>query len=101
MFPPAFIELLESLGIDPSKDGEIYHAGRLAPGEHVYGGWYHFVGALHITGDFPVVSLGEHFTVWMRQRGSPCLKSLEGLPLVEVEFSATAVPWLLKEAEPV
>lgn len=33
-FPPAFAELLHSLGINPHRDGEVYHNGRLAPGVH-------------------------------------------------------------------
>jgi hypothetical protein len=43
--------------ISDPLDGEVYHNARLASGLHDYGGWFHFVGALAMTGDFPVVEL--------------------------------------------
>lgn len=99
VYPPAFLSLLESLGIDPRKDGEVYHNGQLAPGCHDYGGWFHFVGTLERTGDFPMVAMSEHFEVWLVSSHSPALAGLRGLPLVEVAFHATAVPWMLNEPE--
>lgn len=51
VFPAAFLDLLDSLGIDPRKDGEAYHMARHSPGRHLYGGWFHFVGTLELTGD--------------------------------------------------
>lgn len=32
VYPDAFLALLESLGIDPKKDGEVYHNGEIEPG---------------------------------------------------------------------
>ena len=62
IFPPRFVEFLESLGIDPAKkEAEAYHTARLAPGRHHYGGWYHFIGILEITGDFAPVDFGDGF----------------------------------------
>ena len=46
VYPPEFVAFLESLGIDPHKDGEAYHTGEITPGNHHYGGWFHFVGSL-------------------------------------------------------
>ena len=97
--PSAFVDLLNALGIDPSKDAEIYHTARMAPGKHLYGGWYHFVGALEVTGDFAPLEMGKGFSVWMCRAVSPCLAELRGLPLVQIELSATAVPWCLTEEE--
>ncbi len=99
-FPAAFLTLLDQLGIDPSKDGEVYHNGRNAPGRHDYAGWFHFVGELAETGDFAPVSLAEGFTAWMCRAGAPRLASLEGLAAVQLEFHAEGVPWLLNEPEP-
>lgn len=99
VFPPAFIELLKSLGIDPHKDGEVYHNGQIAPGRHHYGGWYHFVGSLDKTGDFAPLDYGGGFTVWLSRRHSPALASFEGLALVELGFQADNVPWGLSEDE--
>ena len=100
VFPPAFLSLLQSLGIDAYKDGEVYRNGQLAPGRHDYGGWYHFVGSLDRSGDFPPVDFGDGFTAWLCRRNSPALPGLKGLPLVELNFHADNVPWGLPEREP-
>jgi hypothetical protein len=99
VFPKEFLELLDRLGIDPAKDGEVYHNGRLAPGCHHYGGWYHFVGALLKTADSHV-DMGGGFLVWMTQPGAPRLAPLEDLPVVQLEFVAENVRWILNEPEP-
>ncbi|MGN6519872.1 MAG: hypothetical protein ACTHK2_10665 [Dokdonella sp.] len=101
VYPPAFLSFLQSLGIDSQKDGEVYHNARLSPRCHDYGGWFHFVGTLNKTGDFPVVAMSDNFEVWLLRRSAPALATLEGLPLVQVEFHASAVPWLLDEPEAV
>ena len=93
------MDLLESLGIDPSKDSEIYHTCRMSPGKHLYGGWFHFVGTLEVTGDFAPVEMAGGFTAWMGRGASQCLEEFKGLPLVQVELSATGVPWCLDELE--
>jgi hypothetical protein len=98
-FPPDFIALLGQLGIDPRKDGEVYHNARIAPGRHDYGGWYHFIGTLDDMGEFPFVELGPDFSVWMCPASAPRLASLEGKPVVQLEFHAGAVPWRLDEPE--
>lgn len=98
-FPAKFLTLLDQLGIDPRKEAEAYYNARLAPGRHYYGGWYHFIGTLDETGDFPVVDLGDGFTAWMCRAYAPRLPSLKGVPAVQVEFLAEAVPWLLDEPE--
>ena len=100
VFPEGFLRLLDELGIDPLKDGEVYHNARLSPGRHDYGGWYHFIGALDEPGDFPVVQLGDGFTAWMCRASAPRLASLENAPTVQLEFHAEQVPWLLNEPEP-
>jgi hypothetical protein len=99
VFPSEFLALLGVLGIDPNKDAEVYHIARPAPGRHYYGGWYHFVGNLDETGDFPPIHFGTGFTTWMSQAAAPRLPSLKGLPVVELAFSCETVPWLLDEPE--
>jgi hypothetical protein len=101
VFPPKFLALLQQLGIDPHKDAEVYHNGRTASGLHDCGGWFHFVGTLDETGDFPPVSYGDDFTSWMSGAAAPRLSSLNDLPAVQLEFHAIAVPWLLDEPEPI
>jgi hypothetical protein len=99
-FPAEFLALLDKLGVDPNKDGEVYHNGRIASGRHDYAGWFHFIGSLAETGDFSPVRLGDGFTAWMCDASAPRLASLAGLPVVQLEFHAESVPWLLDEPEP-
>jgi hypothetical protein len=101
VFPPQFLALLDELGIDPRKDGEVYHCARLAPGLHIYGGWYHFIGSLDETGDFPPVTFGPpDLSVWMCRGTAPRLPSLKDKQAVQLEFGTEAAPWLLEEPEP-
>lgn len=100
VFPGPFLQLLDKLGIDPLKDAEVYHVARLNPDHHAYGGWYHFVGTLVETGDFPVVDFGNGFTVYMCRASAPRLESLEGFLVVQLEFRTENVPWLLNDPEP-
>ena len=100
VFPPEFLALLNKLGIDPHKEAEAYHNGRLASGFHDYGGWYHFIGTLEETGDFPPVDFGGSFCAWMCRASAPRLASLKSANAVQLEFHSEAVPWLLDEPEP-
>jgi hypothetical protein len=59
----------------------------------------HFVGSLDRTGDFAPVDFGDGFTAWLCRRGAPTLPALKDLPLVQLEFHATHVPWGLSEPE--
>jgi hypothetical protein len=95
--PKAFVDLLDTWGIDSRKDGEVYHNAQLSSGLHDYGGWFHFVGTLTKTGDFPVVELVPGFTVWLNKPSAPALDVFKGLPVVEVQFHTELVPWVLDE----
>jgi hypothetical protein len=102
VFPVGFKSLLHQLGIDPNKGGEVYHNGEIGRGLHDYGGWFHLVGRLlNETEAFSEVGFGETFTAWMCSATAPRLTSLEDLKTVQLEFHASAVPWILDEPEPV
>src|SRR5437867_2740993 len=100
VFPPTSLSLVESLGIDPAKDGEVYHNALIEQGRHGYGGWFHFVGTLDKDGDFAPVEFADGFVAWMQRASAPALSSLEGQPLVQLEFNSERVPWVLHEPEP-
>lgn len=100
VFPEAFPAFLDQLGIDANKDAEVYHTHQVLPGQHFYAGWFHFVGSLEATGDFPQVEFGSAFKVWMCSANAPRLAAFKDLPVVELNFSCDAVPWLLNEPEP-
>ena len=99
VFPAPFLALLDSMGIDPIKDGEVYHIARRSPGRHIYGGWYHFVGTLEVGGDFAAVNFGHGFTAYLCLASAPALNTLLGQPLVQLEFQTDDVPWVLPEEE--
>lgn len=98
-FPSEFSHFLGRLGIDPLKDGEVYHLGRQSPGRHRYAGWYHFVGTLAASEPLSPVQFGNGFTTWMCSANAPRLTTLRGLPCVQLEFDIESVPWLLDEPE--
>jgi len=87
------------MGIDPRKDGEVYHNARISPNCHDYGGWFHFVGKLDKTGDFPHVKITESFSASLCRASAPHLSSLDGHELVQIEFHVDNVPWVLDEPE--
>lgn len=88
---------MDSLGIDSRMDGEVYHNARLASGFHDYGGWFHCVGALAKTGDFPIVELAPGFTLDV-QIECPIASGICRTALVQIEFHMERVPWMLDEA---
>lgn len=98
IFSAGFLALLDSLGIDPKKDGEVYYNGPRTSDRHCYAGWYHFIGTLDEPG-WPV-EFGGDFRVWLCRASAPRLDPLKGLTAVQLEFFADAVPWLLDEPEP-
>jgi hypothetical protein len=97
---PEFLTLLATLGIDPRKEAEAIRASQSSPGHYSCGGWFHFVGDLKVSGDFPPVDLGAGVTAWMTHGVAPMLQPLAGFPLVQLGFWAESVPWLLDEPEP-
>lgn len=48
--PQKLLNIFMQLGIDPRKEGKIYHCCDNENGTHLYGGFYHIIGEL-ITGD--------------------------------------------------
>jgi hypothetical protein len=45
-YPESFRQLLDQLGINPSKEREVYEIGPAAEGKSTYGGWFYFVGEM-------------------------------------------------------
>ena len=99
VLPEPFLQLLQSLGIDPSKEGEIYEVHRHESGLHIYSGWYHFVGELIEDGAFTPVVLSPSFRVWLTKADAPRIATLKDADVVQLEFDCDAVPWLLDEQD--
>jgi hypothetical protein len=95
--PEEFRTFLESLGVDPTKEAEVYHEGSVSSDSHYYGGWYHFVGNLENDGDFAPITFPGGFISYMCKNSAPSLPELENLALVQIEFRAQNVPWAIEE----
>jgi hypothetical protein len=95
IYPEAFRVLLDRLGIDPSKEGEVYDAAgaderRIRP----TGGWFYFVGELIEKGE-RLIQAGD-FQYWF-QPSFPRPPASFGKYVAAIEFSAQ-VPWVLGES---
>ena len=100
VFPDAFLRLLDELGIDPVKDVEVWECRGDTPGMHLYGGWYHFVGALETSSEVSPERFGEGFEVKLSSARTMRSDVFDGLDTVELSFFAYAVPWGLDEPDP-
>jgi hypothetical protein len=94
VYPPAFRTLLDQLGIDPLKEGEVYDVAgaderRIRP----TGGWFYFVGELIEKGE-KLMQDGD-FQYWC-QPSFPRPPSCFGERVSAIEFTAQ-VPWVLDE----
>ena len=97
---------LESVGIDPHKEAEVWEAGPLEDGYCFNAGWWHFIGEVETEGE-PAIELrpaagtrAREFTlVFLPGQASLKLASLPSAPLVQVEFSVK-LPWVLDEPYP-
>jgi hypothetical protein len=109
-FPPEFVVLLDSLGIDPRKPAELCHWCREEAGRHLTGGFFHLVGTI-TNGEDVIRQVGEShgvykFEDWVLgcQFGFTSQIVLlpevfAGLSVTQLEFQ-TRVPWVLGEPEP-
>jgi hypothetical protein len=104
VYPSAINVLLKRLGIKPWLESEIYHIGRIKPGVHLYGGWFHCVGSIEAEGD----AIGPYdmeqgdripFRIYFANSTNLLPESFRDLPIIQVEFEAQ-VPWVLSESEP-
>ena len=110
IYPAEFRALLDTLGIDPHKEGEAVHYGPTRE-LHFYGGWFYFVGEMLEMGESIVsISLGptpidsnyrpspvpDKFQYFIRP-GFPQPPVAFGKTVVAVEFS-TLLRWVLEHA---
>jgi hypothetical protein len=97
VYPPAFRELLQRLGIDPSKEAEAVADGPLENGLHHYGGWFFFVGEMVTAGDsMSVVSESPYFGYFLTRSG-PYPKEFREGPRLGVGLEAD-FKWVLRES---
>jgi hypothetical protein len=96
VYPSAFRELLQQLGIDPNKEAEAVADGPLENGLHHYGGCFFFVGEMITAGDSMSVVSGSPYFGYFITRGGPCPKEFREGPRLGVGFEAN-FKWVLNE----
>jgi hypothetical protein len=97
VYPASFRELLEQLGIDPNKEGEVFEYGPVEDGWHLYGGWFYFVGEMVTWGERNSNAPdSDHFEFWFTSIG-PNAPAFRDGPRLTLEFT-THVKWVLPES---
>jgi hypothetical protein len=92
IYPDAFRELLDKLGIDPNKEGEAVHYG--PKGDlHLYGGWFYFVGQVMEAGEGSS-NAGDGFQYWTGT-SFPRPPAAFGKTVAALEFMGQ-LPWVLE-----
>jgi hypothetical protein len=90
-FPETFKRLLDQLGIDPSKEGEVYELGSTERGTFSYGGWFYFCGEMLEAGERNTTS--GAFEYWFTAK-IPNAHAFHGESVIAVEF-LTTLNWIL------
>ncbi len=107
LYPPEVLSLFEKLGIPSDREAEVYHITRLPSGLHLYGGFFHLVGAL-VAGDdvkkrakssirtFELEPVSDRFSLGFTRDVQLVPETFAGLALVQLEFTAES-PWVIDE----
>jgi hypothetical protein len=94
IYPNAFRDLLNTLGIDVKKEGEAVHYGPKEARRHLYGGWFYFVGEVIEAGERST-NAGDDFQYWTGA-SFPRPRAAFGKTVAALEFM-TQLPWVLEE----
>jgi hypothetical protein len=93
-YPASFRTVLDQLGIDPVKEGEVYASGPTVEGKFAYGGWLYFVGEMVEAGEKNIdASEAQRFEFYFTAH-CPASPVFPGRPLLAVEFM-TNLNWVL------
>jgi hypothetical protein len=88
-YPATFLSLLEKIGIDRNKEGEVYENYTDEQGITNFGGWFFFTGQILEPGEKQVEADG--MTYWVGDgRSLPRSEGEFGLDLLALEFNASA-----------
>ena len=105
-YPQEMRRFLDSVGVDPFKEAEVWEVGPLEECYTYNAGWWHFIGEVEIVGETPIRLVTESAgrakeweIVFLPGQASLKLAELPVAPLVQVEFSVK-LPWVLEEAYP-
>ncbi len=95
VYPENFRLLLDQLGIDPEKEGEVYECGP-EDSLRIYGGWFYFAGEL--TGpDERVTDANSVFEYWFADAKHYPVPVVDfGNSVMSVQF-VTKLPWIISD----
>jgi hypothetical protein len=88
VYPASFKALLELLGIDPNKEGEVFEYGPAANGWCLYGGWFYFVGEMVSWGERNSHAPDSHEFEFFFTSVGPDAPAFRGRPRLTVEFTS-------------
>ena len=98
--PTEILELFDSLGINPTKEGEVFEICRNDNGTHSYGGFFHFVGRISVSErdsqtkpDF--VEYGNGFSISFTNDVSLVPKEFP-VPIAQIDIQGD-IPWICLE----
>ena len=95
VYPETFRTVLDQLGIDPEKEGEVYECGPEGV-LRVYGGWFYFAGELIEPGE-RMTDAGSGFQYYfVDAKRLPTPKADFSQNVAAVEFSVR-LPWVISE----
>ena len=98
VYPAEFVSVLDQIGIDPAKEGEVYELG-LEGERRIYGGWFYFAGEIAESGERN--STLANFEYWFADaKHLPKPATDFGDKVAAVEFM-TKLPWVLADSPPV
>ena len=95
-YPAEVLNLFDQLGVNYKRDAETYRTGRLEPGVHLYGSWFHFVGAIVKEPIGPATL--NNLTIDFIPDKALAAKAFENQGLVQIEITVK-LPWVLSEPE--
>jgi hypothetical protein len=94
VYPENFRLLLDQLGIDPAKEGEVYECGPCDGLRRAYGGWFYFVGELTKPGE-RLTDAASDFQYWFGNAKHVPRPTVDfGESVLVVEFF-TKLPWVI------
>jgi hypothetical protein len=92
-YPQVFRSLLDQLGVDPEKEGEVYESG-LDGSLRMYGGWLYFSGGIVRPGE-RMTDTGSGFQYWFTDAKNLPKPVVDfGPSVLAVEFW-TRLPWVI------
>jgi hypothetical protein len=99
-FPASFLVLLNRLGIDSSKEGEVFGCYPMPSGNRRYDGWFFFSGTLLEVGERRVSRDGvDYFVIGPGRMPSPHPRDAFGANPLALDFTLE-IPWILLNENP-